>query len=298
MDTFLRNHRLRREIRPIDLARTVGVHPTSILRWERRERLPGPVHIRDLAHALELDPASVAAFFDAARPSPSDAGVHGRGLRAARRAANVPVTAIAHRLGVRVATVYNWEAGRARIPDEALAALGRVLGIPADDLVARLSTAPAPASPSPPGPLRRLRLRSRLSQERAARAAGVHRHSLSAWERGRGTPPLVVVRRLARAYGRPTSEVAAAAGVEPPALLDPRRWRSGDLPAVLRTLREWTGLTQEDLADRCGCSIATVRAWEADRATPSARLRACVEATFGLTTGSLRNAIGRGRTSG
>ena len=38
------------------VAGALGVHPSSVLRWERRERLPGPVHIRRLAAALELTP--------------------------------------------------------------------------------------------------------------------------------------------------------------------------------------------------------------------------------------------------
>ncbi len=292
MDTFLRSHRIRREIRPADLARTVGVHPMSILRWERRERLPGSAHIRVLADALQLDPARVAAFFDAARRPADDSGPSGRGLRAIRRAAGVSAATIARRLGVGVSTVYNWESGRARIPSDVITPLGDLLGIPGERLVERLSTSPTRAGRPPThSPLRRMRARSGLSQERAARAAGVHRQSLGAWERGEGTPPLAVVRRLARTYGRSVADAADAAGVAPPPLLAPQRWRPGDLPEVLRTLRDWTGLTQRDLARRCRCSVATIRAWEAGRSAPSSRLRRRTESVFGLAPGSLRAAI-------
>ncbi len=74
MTTLLRSERSRRGLRATDLAREIGVHPMSILRWERRERLPGPAHIHALARALELEPAHVAGFFHDAR----SAGRRGR----------------------------------------------------------------------------------------------------------------------------------------------------------------------------------------------------------------------------
>lgn len=292
MTTLLRAERARRGLRATDLAREIGVHPMSILRWERRERLPGPVHIHALARVLELEPARIAGFFDDVRtPSPnaSPAGHRGQGLRSLRLRAGVPVNAIAAALGVPASTVYNWESGRVRIPEPHLATLAATLGLSPAGLAASL------ASPVlvnhrpdvPPSPLRRLRHRSRLSQSRAAAVAGVDRRSLGTWERGEVTPPLVALRRLGHVYGVPVATVARAAGVAPPRLLDRRHWQSGDLPAVLRTLRQWTGLTQGQLAARSGCSAAAVRNWEAGRASPSARLLKGLERALGLPPGAL-----------
>lgn len=289
VDTLLRRERTRRQLRPEDVASQLGVHPMSVLRWERRERLPGPAHIYPLATALELDPARVIEFFDAARPRTEPTGVRGPGLRRLRQQADLPVAAIAAELGVRTSTVYNWEAGRVRIPDAKLGPLARLLRLSTPDLMAGLRGAPAtrPRRPAPTTPLGRLRRRSRLSLTRAAAAADVRRHALSDWERGEGTPSLAAARRLARAYGVPLADVAAAAGLQLPLLLDARRWRPGDLPEVLRCLRAWTGLTQRELAERAGCSAESVRSWEAARATPRPSYLRRLEQAFGLRNGAL-----------
>lgn len=290
MDTLLRRERTQRQLRPEDLARQLGVHPMSVLRWERRERLPGPGHIYPLATALELDPTRVIEFFDAARgPAAPPEGVRGHGLRRLRQQAEVPVVEIAAALGTRASTVYNWEAGRARIPRALLDPLARLLRLSTADLVAALRSAPAtrPARPAPSTALARLRRRSRLTLRQAATAADVRPRALADWERGRGTPSLAAARRLARGYGVPLAEVATAAGVHPPRLLDARQWRPGDLPEVLRCLRAWTGLTQRELAVRAGCSPESVRSWEAGRAAPRPPNLRRVEQAFGLAGGAL-----------
>ncbi|HVK27097.1 MAG TPA: helix-turn-helix domain-containing protein [Nocardioides sp.] len=291
MTTLLRSERARRGLRATDLAHEIGVHPMSILRWERRERLPGPVHIHALARVLELEPAHVAGFFDDARTAAAEPapGHRGQALRGLRWRSSTSAAAIARRIDVPVSTIYNWEAGRARIPAERIPALADALDLSTDALVAQLA---APTTvlgrPRPPvSPLRHLRHRARLSQARAAAAAGVDRHALGSWERGGGTPPLAAIRRLAGAYGAPVAHVARAAGVEPPHLLDRARWRPGDLPGVIRALREWAGLTQGELARRCGCSAAAVRTWESARVVPSGRMMARLELAFGLPTGAL-----------
>lgn len=288
-DTLLRRERTRRQLRPEDVASQLGVHPMSVLRWERRERLPGPAHIYPLATALDLDPARVIEFFDAARARTEPTGVRAPGLRRLRQRAGLPVVTIAAHVGVRTSTVYNWESGRVRIPDALLEPLARLLRLSPEDLTAGLRTAPTtrPRPPTPIAPLERLRRRSRLSLTRAAAAADVRRHALSDWERGRGTPSLAAARRLARTYGVPLAEVATAAGLELPPLLDPRRWQPGDLPEVLRCLRAWTGLTQRELAERAGCSAESVRSWEAARATPRPSYLRRLEQAFGLRDGAL-----------
>jgi transcriptional regulator with XRE-family HTH domain len=292
MSTFLRDQRLIRSLTPHDIAGQIGVHPTSVLRWERRERLPGPVHIQRLARTLGVDTAQVAAFFDAARASTKDeTGLRGHGLRRLRAGSGLSASQVAGALGVPVATVYNWEAGRARLPRHHLSALADALHLDVEAVRGLLTRAPATRAEPPMSPLRRLRCRSGLAQAAVARQVGVSRQLVGRWERSEKPPPLFAVRRLALAYGVPVSVVARAAGVAPPTLLDPRRWCPGDLPAVLRLLREWSGLTQREVASGCRCSIDAARSWERGRAAPGPTLLRRLEDLYGLPPGSLVRAL-------
>lgn len=292
MDTLLRDQRTRRALSVHEVARRLDVHPTSVLRWERRERLPGPEHLHALAGALAVDVSRVASFFDAARtPASPPAGVRGTGLRTLRRRARLPVRRIAADLGVHEATVYNWEAGRVRIPDAHLPALARLLTRSEPRLREELRAAPAPVATTV-GSLRRLRRRTGLSQEAVARRVGTTRRRVGAWERGE-LPPLWAVRRLARVYGVPVSRLAGLVGLAAPRLLDPATWSAGDLPDVLATLRAWSGHSQAEVAQHCGLHRTTVRAWENGRAVPSRRSREALESAFGLGPGALLAAYPR-----
>ena len=232
-------------------------------------------------------------FLHGERPA-APVGLRGHGLRALREAARVPVRQIAARVGVPPSRVYNWEAGRSRIPVQHVTDLAEVLRVEAGTLRAVLAHAPCTRAPASLTELRRLRRRTGLSQEHVARRVGTTRHRLGAWERGQ-QPPLHAVRRLAAVYGVPIAQVARAAGVPAPRLLDAHCWSPGDLPAVLVVLRHWSGLTQRELAERCGCSTSTVRAWERGRGHPSERTRLRVEQVYGLRDGLLLTAYPRSR---
>ena len=290
--SFLRDRRASRSLTTTDLARELGVHPTSVLRWERRERLPGPEHIHGLARSLAVDAATVAGFFDEVRPaaSPVPDNPRGHGLRPLRRAARLPAVRIAEAVGVPPATIYNWEAGRARIPVHHVPALAELLRIETAALLGLLDQWPAQIQRPPElSGLRRLRRRTGLSQSRVAERLGVSRHSLSAWERG-GRPPLAGLRGLAGLYGVPVSVVARAAGVRAPRLLDRRQWTPGDLADVLATLRQWAGIGQRELAERCHRSVSTVRGWEHGRGRPRPSCRRRLERLYGLPEGALLTA--------
>ena len=289
--TFLRDRRVRRGLAPEDLAERLGVHPASLRRWERGERLPGPVHVRALAAALDVETARVSAFFDGfRRPEDPVQGVRGHGLRLLRTRARMPAVRVAQTVGVRPATVYNWESGRARLPVDHLPALAEAFRLEVEALRDLLTRAPTTTPGTAATPLRRMRHRCGLSQSAVAARIGVSRHLVGSWERG-ARPPLAAVRRLASVYGRPVAVVARAAGVAPPALLDARTWRDGDLPAIVRVLREWGGLTQCTLAARCGCSVATVRGWERGRGVPRPSNLRRLELIFGLPPDALRNTL-------
>jgi transcriptional regulator with XRE-family HTH domain len=289
---YLREQRRNRALSTGEVAARLGVHPTSVLRWERRERLPAPVHLHGLAQVLRVETREVAGFFDDVRP-PADrevASVRGHGLRPLRAAARMPAPRIAEAVGVPAATVYNWEAGRARIPLARVPELARVLGLEARTLHEVLTRA-GPAQPARPrSELTRLRRRTGLSRAAVAERIGASRHSLGSWERGR-RPPLSAVRRLAGVYGVPVGVVARAAGVSAPRLLDRRAWAPGDLPEILRTLREWGGLTQRQVAEWCGCSADAVRSWEGGRSIPRPATRALLESLHGLAADDLLRAL-------
>lgn len=288
MNTLLRQQRLSRELTVHDVAHHLSVHPASVLRWERRERLPGPVHLVALAATLSLETATVAEFFDEVRPASAGppVGVRATGLRDVRRTAGVPVRQIAAAVGVLTATVYNWEAGRVRIPVEHLPVLARLFSTDAASLRSRLESAPAAAGAAQVSALRRFRRRTGLSQQQVAERIGTTRRRLGAWERGT-RPPVWAVRRLAPVYGVSVSRLARAAGVSAPPLLDVARWRAGDLPEVLTALRTWSGLTQRELAERGGWHPTTVRSWESGRSRPTPGSRARVEFLYGLPEGAL-----------
>ena len=273
-----------------EVAALLGVHPTTVTRWERRDRFPAPQHLHALASAYDVSVAAVSAYFDEARSRTRrvEDDYPGRGLRRLRAAHGLTASELAHRVAVPVHTVYNWEAGSARVPRRQVQLLAEVFAMAVDNVETCLRRGPAPAVPDPEGqsPLRRLRVAAGQSQEQLSRSAGVARSSLRAWEHG-AAPGLSAIRGLARALDLPAVELARRLGVDLPRELVPTAWRPGDLPAVLRVLRLWSRLTQAELARHCGCSSAAVRSWERGRSRPSERLRERLEVLYRLPPGAL-----------
>jgi transcriptional regulator with XRE-family HTH domain len=293
--SLLRDQREARRLSLHELSAVLGVHPTSILRWERRERFPGPTHVRGLAEVLGLSVGTVSGFFDEARAGRPhrQLGLRGYGIRCLRLSRGMSAASLAQALEVSPAHVYNWESGRARLLVRLVPSLARALDMDEDHLERWLRSAPRPEPVRPSSsPLRQLRHRSGMSQEQVAAAIGTSRRSLGKWEGG-ATVPLRAVRELARLYGVPASAVARAAGVSPPRLLQVSQWRPGDLPGVLVVLRQWSGLTQARLGALCEVSTASVRSWESGRTIPRAHSRGRLEELYGLPPGALLQACPR-----
>lgn len=273
-----------------EVAVLLGVHPTTVTRWERRDRFPAPQHLHALASAYDVSVAAVSAYFDEARcrmPRAED-DCPGRGLRRLRDAHGITASELANRVAVPVHTVYNWESGTARVPRRQIQLLAEVFSMAVDEVETSLRRGPAPVTlhSSAQSPLRRLRVAAGQSQEQLSRSAGVARSSLRAWEHG-VAPGLSAIRGLARALDLPAVELARRLGVDLPRELVPAAWRPGDLPAVLRVLRLWSRLTQAELARHCGCSSAAVRSWERGRSRPSERLRERLELLYRLPPDAL-----------
>ncbi len=281
-----------------EVGSAVAVHATTVLRWERLDRFPGPAHLRRLADAYGLPLPTVSAFFDRARtPAGVLPGCPGRGLRRLRRLHHLPAATLAERLAVPTHRIYNWEAGRARIPTSHLDALAETFSLDVGTLqrlLRRWSEWRAPSDP-PSTPLRRLRRQAGLTQSELAQRAGVGLTSLKSWERG-APVSLQGVRGIARALELPAVTVTRAAGLSLPRELQPSLWRRGDLPRVLATLRQWSQLTQQELAEMCGCSVSSVRAWESGRLRPAPARRCHLESLYRLDPGSLLVTYGAGHT--
>ena len=143
-------------------------------------------------------------------------GERGHGIRAVRSAAGLTATDVAAAIGVRASTVYNWEHGRCRVPEDHLPALARALGSTPEDLRTLLRGAAVRPPPrrSTEG-LALLRRRSGLSRRAVALRLDVSIDVLGRWER-EGPPTWHVLRRLASAYGVSVEAAARAAGAAPP----------------------------------------------------------------------------------
>jgi len=287
MTLDLRDARTAAGLTAREIAETLGVHPTTVHRWERHERRPAPRVVNRLAATLRADRADLVASLLPIVPLGLPVDHRGTGLRALRHESGLTVAALAAATGVPKHTVYNWESGRARIPVRHIEALAALFGLPPEELPAILrrprSRRPTAVAP----PLLRLRAEYGWSQAALARAIGVSRTSLRDWERGVSVPPWPALRRIAQITGAPLSTVAQAAGRRLPVELDPGRWRAGMLPKVLVVLREWSDLTQAALAGHLDCSVAAVRRWERGDHRPAPILRARLERLYRLHPGAL-----------
>jgi DNA-binding transcriptional regulator YiaG len=297
----LRTVRLSLGLTSREVAESVGVTTACLLRWERRQRTPDPVLASALADTLHLTPERVEAFFAEGPEHPVvDDTVPGHGLRALRRDLDVPPRRIADALCVTVQTVYNWERGGSRLPVRLLAPLAECLGMEPDELAGTLRESPRSVRTAArlTGELARLRDLAGHSQVRVADLLGVSRMTLRGWERGDAVPPWHAIRLMASLYQVPLAVVATAAGAGKPAFLSPESWVPGDLPEVLRVLRQWNGLTQAQLAQRCATSTDSVRGWERGRQQPGTYSRRRLESLYRLATDSLLRAYAEATSAG
>ena len=251
-----------------EVAQRLDVHPNTVLRWERRERAAGPGHVRALADLYGVPLRLVSDHFLGTGTAP-DTSLPGRNLRPLRQSRRISAATLAEVVVVPQHTIYNWELGMARVPAKLAPTLAQALSLEVDELTHALRAPFAGRSVVRiDHPLRDLRRARGLSQVALAHRAQVALCVVKAWESGRHGS-LRSLRRLALALDVPAPRLARHLGYPLPPELDPRNWRPGTFRHVLRLLREWSCLTQADLAGMCSVSPSTIRSWEAGRHRPS-----------------------------
>ena len=153
----------------------------------------------------------------------------GTRLRAARENTGLTQQAVAERIGVSTQTLRNWEAGRHEPTQEAIARLASLYAVQLQGLRAE---APIPhdgtllRNPNQrvrvdPQVLVQARREAGLPQAKAAEQSGIKESSLRRYEHGKARPTRATLRRLAIAYGKPTSWEDPEAGPSETATIEP-----------------------------------------------------------------------------
>ena len=270
------------------VARSVGVGPATVSRWENGHRMPAPAARARLARVLRLTPAELTDAL-ALRLVGRGQGVLLPGLGTLRRESGLTQRRFRTVLAIGAATANAWEHGRMCVPAVRLADVAAVLGTDVTTLVASGSHPPLPV------PARRslsgLRQAAGLTQRELALHLGVSVRTVGHWEGGTRPVPLAAVRPMARCLRRPLSTVLAAAGLELPPLARPDAWDPDDVPHVLATLRHSSGWSAAALGRRLGVSGRSVRGWETGGPPPSPSTCARLEMIHGLPRGSLTRLV-------
>jgi transcriptional regulator with XRE-family HTH domain len=128
LDIRARRHQV--GLTQLQLAQRVGVHRTSIIRWEQTQRVPTLELAQRLADALDMDHRQAqhlarsyragSGALGSARASAAATHVHtdrplwGANLRAAREAAGMTQAALAEAVGIQRSTLSRYECGHWR----------------------------------------------------------------------------------------------------------------------------------------------------------------------------------------
>jgi transcriptional regulator with XRE-family HTH domain len=266
------------------LARKLGIAPSTVSRWEIGVRTPAPEIWPQLASALRLDPSRRDAVLAGNPPRRSD-GVHLPGLGALRRERGLTQRAFRTALGIGSTAVISWEQGRVRVPAPRIDDVAGVLGV--DRAILLKVGARAPRESRGERPLADLRRAAGLTQRELALHLRVSVRTVAHWEAGTRPLPLAAARPLALVLRRPLPLVAAAARLRVLPVPSPHTWRPADLADVVAQLRRSSGWSAAALGRRIGVSAWMVRSWESGSTLPS--LSACQR--LELVHGLPRNAL-------
>jgi transcriptional regulator with XRE-family HTH domain len=245
-------------------ARRLSVHATTFQRWEEGRR-PYARHLEAIADALGADLATVTALAGPAprrprRPAPADAPV----LVRARLEAGLDRVELGRALHVGPATVYQWERGNTRPPEDLLPRLARQLGLGREELDLALADHPPCRYDGEVLPGLGAVLRERgWTRAQVRDLLEVASSTVFAWETGRTRVPSWALRRLATACGTEVEELTACG-----------RRRVGRPTSGLAALRRQIRMTQREAAAVLGVSASSLGRYETGRrpiALPLAR---------------------------
>lgn len=124
--------------------------------------------------------------------------------------------------------------------------------------------------------LRRARKTAGLSQEECAFRAGIHPVNISACERGKATPRIDTLLKLAEVLGVSAVDLRGPVDRKPPQSL------AEHFGERLRFHRRRVGLSQEGLARSCALSLDTVHRIENGKRSPTLRTVVRLADTLGI----------------
>ena len=267
---LLRETRKARGLTQRQLAKAVGVAAHIIGGYEKTHSYPPearlPKLVAGLARVLDLPPTEIEESLSQPRPRnvPTDFGHRLRQLRTDR---DLTQSQLARQCGLIPGGISRYETGVSIPKPSVLPMLAKALDVEVGEFEALLPRRRSEWLSTPFGnELRRLRKRRGLSQTQLGRRAGVCGTSISEYEINGAHP----IPRSVAAFER-------ALGVSPGKLerLRPVPPETTFLARELKRLREKRGLTQEQLAERIGCSQGFIWGCERDLNRPDhARLAA------------------------
>lgn len=184
-----------------ELAKLLQVSSVTITAWESGKSRPRRANFAQIVTLRNMDQAQVDAALGRA---PAPAVVKAGQWKRLRKRLSLTQAELARLMGVSVASVTSWEAGKAapgRESRRALADLARLSRKEADQRLGRASSALGPG-PRAAGPristaeIKAIRQRAGLSQRSLAKLLKVSVNSVSNWETGRSSPRRATVEKI------------------------------------------------------------------------------------------------------
>lgn len=273
--------RLDRGISQAELARRLSIGQATLSRWESGERTPHRLDVLRIAQALGMPQQRAVSLFEDYRPRRRQFAGRLPGLALLLAARRVDEQTAARALGVSDAALRDWVRGARPVPVVVVDGLSALVG---QDLWPNLPELRRPLRAAPTPPVSALAARRQqlgITQRQLGRHLGASQTTISAWEAG-ARPGRSWHAPLARALRWDVESLCAALGVTEPTRPDVARRGPGDLPAVLRELRESSGLSRAQMGRCVGVDPRTVGKWESGSGRPSARSLRRLAALFGV----------------
>jgi transcriptional regulator with XRE-family HTH domain len=273
--------RLDRGVSQAELARRLSIGQATLSRWESGERTPHRLDVLRIAQALGMPRHTAVSLFEDYRPRRRQFAGRLPGLALLLAARGVDEQAAAGALGVADAALHDWLRGARPVPVVVVDGLSSLVG---QDLWPKLAELRRPLRVAPAPPVSALAARRQqlgITQRQLGRYLGASQTTISAWEAG-ARPGRAWHAPLARALRWDLESLCSALGVRERTRPDVEKCEPGDLPMVLRELRESSGLSRAQLGRCVGVDPRTVTKWESGSCRPSARSLRRLAALFGV----------------